>query len=116
MGELGVKVALAIAIACLALGGCGDEGTAPPDTVGEFCAEVGDAWCEQARACFPSDAPSQTTCVNGFVRGCCGDDGVCGDEARGIDRGDYNDCLDGFADLSCVEVDEGVVPTACLGL
>lgn len=95
------------------IGGCGSAEA--PETVGQACSDVGEEWCMRARECFPAGAPSQTSCVNDFVQGCCGDDGTCGATANeNISDDEWTDCLDGFQDLSCSEIENGDVPVACL--
>ncbi len=98
------------------LASCGGGGANPPKTVGEACGDIGDSWCERARECFPSGAPSQTACANDFVKGCCQDKGTCANPARAIGGEEWNQCLDGFGDLTCPEVKAGDLPTPCLSL
>ena len=102
-----------LGVALLALAACGGAGA--PEDLGQACADVGEEWCARARACFPEGAPSQTSCVNDFVQGCCIDDGTCGNPpTRDISDSEWDDCLDGFQDLSCQEIENGDVPVACL--
>lgn len=110
MGRIG---RLGLTLFAIFLTNCG--GTSAPENLGQACTDLGEEWCIRARECFPNDAPSQTACVNYFYDVCCADDGTCSQPAsREISDSEWNDCLDGFPDLSCQEIEDGNAPVACL--
>ena len=112
-----MKIA-ALAIVALFFVGCGGGGgSGGPEDLGEACGDVAEVWCERARACFPEDAPTQETCVNEFMDTCCmGNDSCDYLTSEEITDDEWSDCVSSYDDLSCTEIQSGVLPDACAGM
>lgn len=86
-------------------------GTPPPETLGDFCADVAPITCDALSTCTNE---SIANCDDEFVRSCCGADGTCGLALEDLSRGDYNDCLNDLEDRSCAAWTSGAaLPSSC---
>jgi len=102
-------------IVAVILAACGSD-SEPPSTLGQACTGMAERWCDRARECDPSLAPTQTACVNTLVRACCSDKRICGDAVREVSEDQWNDCLDDFDELACSDIKAGNAPSSCLAL
>jgi hypothetical protein len=79
--------------------------TSPEEiTAGEYCTDIGDAYCMRLNDC---DGTSYSSCLQTFISSCCG--GVCGTPTTK----DPHRCQDAFSSQSCASVVNGVVPVVC---
>lgn len=100
----------------LALAGCGgDDG---PMTMGEFCSRMAGPTCDRAIECNLGPASDRSGCLAAFQEGCCGEDGLCGEEAPSKEAEAQLEryisvCSAAFDDFSCTSLEAGEVPDAC---
>ena len=97
---------------------CGtDGGLSLPEYLGEACSDIGAALCDRTIECGSLTAAERLSCENVFAHSCCGDDGICNmylDDS--ISSSEWNSCIDGFATTSCPDIDNGNLPSACIGI
>ena len=102
---------LVLAMALVLCPACGGEGV--PATVGEFCGELGDAFCERIMQCGATG--THADCHNAFNKSCCLDQGTCAKPVReSITEDEYDACLSAFGTLSCADLFNGHMPSSCL--
>tara|TARA_R110002096_G_scaffold433887_1_gene653675 strand:- start:13851 stop:14204 length:354 start_codon:yes stop_codon:yes gene_type:complete len=109
-----------ILILALAFGGgglaCGGSSSLPED-VGEACGDIGSAFCDRGIECGFLSEVDRLSCENAFFQGCCVDDGICNrDLDDSISSSEWDSCIDGFATESCPDLDNGNLPSECIGL
>lgn len=75
----------------------------------EVCARIADAACTRATACEPS--VNRTDCIDQAMMACC-PDGTC-DELVVADESRMAACESAIAAMSCSDLDDGDMPSAC---
>jgi hypothetical protein len=97
------------------IGACGSGDSGVPSTLGGVCNDMGAATCKAATKCT-SGAMTSSQCVSTFVSACCGNDGTCGNATPKTDTATYQQCKDALSNLSCTDVTNGTMPSACNSL
>jgi hypothetical protein len=85
-----------------------------PSTLSGVCNETGASTCKAAMKCSVSVTQSQ--CIQSFVAGCCGNAGTCDQAVSGVSESSYKQCNDGLASMTCTDLMNTNLPTACEGI
>ena len=108
---------LVLANGCVGDSGASGGGLSLPEDIGEACSDLGSALCDRGIECGLIGVADRLSCENAAFRACCADDGVCGaDIDDGITSSEWNRCIDGFASESCQDIDNGNLPSECIGI
>ena len=87
-----------------------------PDTLGEAYEQFGEAYCESLVDCDQYQG-SVSSCSQAVYDESCASAGVnCQESAdpdEDLSRGEWNDCLDALAGMTCGELDRGDTPREC---
>ena len=102
-------VFLGVLFLSLLLSGCGGD---ERPTMREACLQTGEQWCYRAVECFPDGAPTAQACLTDFMGGCCQNAHRCDDLTR--EGFDTDACAAALVALSCDDIGQGAVPTACM--
>jgi hypothetical protein len=94
-------------VVLVAVSGCDDE---PAIKIGDVCDRIGTAFCNRVLTC---GLDTFNACFQPFKQGCCLNTGQC-DEQAGVDEAWMQRCERALPGHSCQELNNAVLPAACL--